>query len=285
MASLAARPSGWTMSVLSAVMPKPHSSASTFAPRALAWCIDLQHENARALAQHGAVAFLGKRENALRRQQLRFLPRLHHAVGVGGVRGPDDGDIDEPIADVVAAEPDGVSGRGAGAAGGECRPLDAVLDADMRRGGRADEAHERQGVGGNLLELEDMAIGDLEVHDAAEGGADDAGGAIGALEGHLEPGLLHRLIRGGCCKQAVTVGVQDDLVALEVPEAGLLVEALDLGGYQHIQLEILDLGKSRECAGRSGESSRSAPPPTCPAACPPRNPPRSGRSGSRHPYR
>src|SRR6185295_16206739 len=36
---------------------------------------------------------------------------------------------------------------------------------------------------------------------------------------------------------------QNDLVALEVPEAGLLVEALDLGGYQHIQLEILDLGK------------------------------------------
>ena len=58
----------------------------------------------------------------------------------------------------------------------------------MRGGGRADEAHERQWVAGRLLELEDMPIGDLEVDDAAFGGADDGGGAIGVrLNGISRP--------------------------------------------------------------------------------------------------
>ena len=66
----------------------------------------------------------------------------------------------------------------AGAAGAERRTLDAALDADMRGGGRADVAHERQRMRGRLLELEDVAIGDLEVDDAGLGRADDAGGPI-----------------------------------------------------------------------------------------------------------
>ena len=65
MASLGPSMSGLTMSVLSDVMPKPQSSASIFAPRALAWCLGLEHQNAGAFGQHGAVALLGERETAL----------------------------------------------------------------------------------------------------------------------------------------------------------------------------------------------------------------------------
>jgi hypothetical protein len=122
-----------------------------------------EHEYASSLGQHGAVAFPGKWENAVGRQEVRRLPRPHRAVGVGSLRGADDGHVDEPVADEIEALLDGMRARRAGAADPERRPLDAALDADMRGGGRADEAHERQWVAGRLLELEDMPIGDLEV--------------------------------------------------------------------------------------------------------------------------
>ena len=51
------------MSVLSAVVPSPHSSARMLAPRALAWSQGLQHQDARALAQHLPLCLLGERES------------------------------------------------------------------------------------------------------------------------------------------------------------------------------------------------------------------------------
>ena len=220
MASLGPSISGLTMSLLSEVMPKPHSSASILAPRALACSIDFQHQDARALAQHRAVALLGEREAALRREHVHGLPGPHDAVVDDALGGADDGDVGQAVADVVAADADGVRRRGAGAAGGERRPLDAELDADMRRRRGADEAQQRQRMGGALLVDEQVAVARFpwSCRPPAPEPTMQAD-AIGVLERHLEARLLDGLVGRRRGKPGVAVGVQDDLVALEVLEA------------------------------------------------------------------
>src|SRR5204862_5543739 len=124
-------------------------------------------------------------------------------------RGAEDGHVAEPVAAATEALLDGMRARRAGAAEPERRPFDAALDADMRGGGRADEPHERQWVAGRLLELEDMPIGDLQIRDAALGGAENGRGANGIPERNLETRLLYGLIGRRRRKQAVAVGAEN----------------------------------------------------------------------------
>src|SRR5262249_17783909 len=70
----------------------------------------------------------------------------------------------------------------------------------------------------------------------ARPGADAAGPAVAGLEGYPQAGLLDGLVGGGRRKPRVAVDVQDDLVALEVPEAGLVVEIFDLSGDQDLEV-------------------------------------------------
>ena len=60
--------------------------------------------------------------------------------------------------------------------------------------------------------------------------------AIGILERHLEARLLDGLVGGRCREPGVAVGVQDDLVALEVLQADLGIEVLDLGRDQDLEV-------------------------------------------------
>ena len=195
-----------------------------------------------ALAQHHAVAPLREREHAVRREQAGCLPRLHRAVGVRRLGRADDGDVHLPMADEIATELDGMPSRRARAASAERRTLDAPLDADVRGGGRADVAHQRQRVGRRLLELEDVAIGDFQVGDAGLGRADDAGRPICLRQRVGEPRLRERLVGGGRREQGVAVGEQDELVALEVAQPGLVVEVRDLRGDADAEIEIRDVG-------------------------------------------
>ena len=132
--------------------------------------------------------------------------------------------------------------RGARTASAERRTLDAPLDADVRGGGRADVAHERQRVGRRLLELEDVAIGDFEVGDAGLGRPDDAGRPVCVRERVGEPRLPERLVGGGGREQGVAVGEQDELVALEVAQPALVVEVRDLRGDADAEIEVRDVG-------------------------------------------
>ena len=84
------------------------------------------------------------------------LPGLHHAVGVRRIRCADNGDIGQTVADIVAADADGMGSAGAGAADAESRTLDAVLQAHVRGRRRADETEQAQRMAGRMLELEDM---------------------------------------------------------------------------------------------------------------------------------
>ena len=196
-------------------------------------------------AEHGAVALLGKREAALGREHVHRLPGLHGAVADDALRCPDDGHVDKPMADVVAADADGVRGRRAGAAGGERRPLDPVFDADVGRSRGADDAQQRQRMRGALVADEEIAIGRLHGHQTARARSNDAGRAVGLVEGHLEARLPHGFVGRGRGKPRIAVGIQDDLVALEVLELGLVVEILDLGRDQ--DLEVFE-GKAAELA-------------------------------------
>ena len=142
------------------------------------------------------------------------------------------------LLDVVAGDADGVRRRRAGAAGGEGRTLDAELDADVGAGRGADDAQQRQRVGGALALDEQRAIGILEGDETAGTRADDAGRAIGVGHGNGEARLLDRLVgrRGG--EPRVAVGVHDELVTLEVLQPRLGIEVLDLRGDE--DLEILE---------------------------------------------
>ena len=124
----------------------------------------------------------------------------------------------------------------AGAAGGERRALDAELDAHVRRGRRADEAQQGERVGGLLLVDEQVAVARLHRLQAAGARADDAGHAIAILERRLEARLLDGLVGRRRREPGVPVGVQDDLVALEVLQADLGVEVPDLGADQDLQV-------------------------------------------------
>ena len=202
----------------------------------LGMCLQFQHQDAGAFAQHRAVALLGEREAAFGRQHVHGLPGPHGAVVDDALGGADDGDVDQAVADVVAPDADGVRRRRAGAAGGERRALDAVLDADMGRRRGADDAQQRQRMGGALVVDEEIAVGGLQRTQAAGARADDAGRAIGVLERHLEARLLDGLVGRRGREPGVAVGVQDDLVALEVLEPRLGVEVLDLGGDQDLEV-------------------------------------------------
>src|SRR5581483_11940692 len=83
---------------------------------------------------------------------------------------------------------------------------------------------------------EEVAVARLHRVEAAGAGADDAGHPVAVLERHLEARLLDGLV--GCRRREprVAVGMQDDLVALEVLEARLGVEVLDLRADQDLQV-------------------------------------------------
>ena len=115
-------------------------------------------------------------------------------------------------------------------------PLDAELDADVGAGRGADDAQKRQRMGGAPALEEEVAVGLLVGDEAARARADDAGRAIGIGDRKLEARLLHRLIGRGCREPGVAVGVQDELVALEVLQAGLGIEILDLRRDENLEI-------------------------------------------------
>ncbi len=195
-----------------------------------------QHEDAGAFAQNRSVALLGEREAALRRKHVQCLPGFHGAVVDDGFRRAGDSDVDHIVADVVAGDADSVRCGRAGAAGGEGRTLDAELNANVgaRRG--ADDAQECEGVRRALSLNEQCAIGILEGDEAASARADDACRTIGVGEGNLEARLLHRLVGGGRREPGIAVRVHDELVALEVAQALLWIEILDLGSDEDLQI-------------------------------------------------
>src|SRR5262245_61837811 len=203
----------------------------------------LEPQHARALGQHGAVALLGKREAALGREHVHGLPGAHHAIVDDALGGADDGNVGEPVADVVLADADGVGGRRAGAAGGKCRALDAELDDDMGGGRRDDEGQQGERRGGAVHVYEDIPVAQLNGLHPAGAGADYAGDAVGVLERHLDARLLDGLVGGGRGKPRVAVSVQDDLVAREVLEPRLGVEVPDLGADQDLQVPQIEAVK------------------------------------------
>ena len=217
-------------------MPKPHELGQHLGPARLGVGLGLEHQDAGALGQHGAVALLGEREAALGRKHVHRLPGAHDAVVDHALGGADDGDVGQPVADVVAADADRMRRRRAGAAGGECGALDAELDADMRRGRRADEAQQRQRVGCPLLVDEQVAVARFHGLQAAGARADDAGHAVGILERRLQTRLLDGLVRRRRREPGVAVGVQDDLVALEVLQAHFGIEVPDLRPDQDLEV-------------------------------------------------
>ena len=91
-------------------------------------------------------------------------------------------------------------------------------------------------MGGAPALEEEVAVGLLVGDEAAGARADDAGRAIGVGDWKLEARLLHRLIGGGCREPGVAVGVQDELVALEVLEADLGIEILDLRRNEDLEI-------------------------------------------------
>ncbi len=203
---------------------------------ALGVLVFLEDEDAGAFAEHRAVALLGEREAALRRQHVEGLPGFHGAVVDDCFGSARNGDVDDIVLDVVARDADGVSRRRAGAAGGERRSLDSVLDADVGRRGRADDAKQRQRIGGALIVDEEIAVGVLERHQAAGARTDDAGRAIGVLDGKLEA----RLSDGLSCriggKPRVAIGHGDDAVALVALEANLGLVVFDLRRDQDLKI-------------------------------------------------
>jgi len=86
-----------------------------------------------------------------------------------------------------------VRSGGAGTAGGERRSLDAELDAHMGRSRGADEAQQRQRVGGALLVDEQVAIAGFHRLQAASARSDDAGHAIAIGEGDFQACLFDGL--------------------------------------------------------------------------------------------
>src|SRR5262245_2239923 len=83
---------------------------------------------------------------------------------------------------------------------------------------------------------EEVAVARRHGLQAASAGADDAGHAVGILERHLQARLLDRFIGGRSGKPGVAVGVQDDLIALKMPEARLGIEVPDLGADQDLEI-------------------------------------------------
>src|SRR5262245_4123845 len=148
----------------------------------------LEQKNAGTLGQHGAVALLGERPETVGAQHAHCLPGARRAPVQRGLRRAGDAEIDETFADHAVGETDGVRRRGAGAHDAEGRPLDGMLDADMRRGRRADRFQQGQRMGRALVLLEQHLVGELESGQSADAGADDAGGTIGRgiLERDLE---------------------------------------------------------------------------------------------------
>src|SRR5258705_4672365 len=91
-------------------------------------------------------------------------------------------------------------------------------------------------MGGRLVVDEEVAVGDLEGREARGAGADDGGGPVRVGEGALEPRLLDRLVGGGRGEPRVAVGICDALVALGPLEPRAVIEILDLGGDQDLQV-------------------------------------------------
>ena len=60
--------------------------------------------------------------------------------------------------------------------------------------------------------------------------------------GYAKSRLPERLVGGGGREQGVAVGEQDELVALEVAQPGLVVEVRDLRGDADAEIEIRDVG-------------------------------------------
>ena len=167
---------------------------------------------------------------------MQRLPGLHRAVVDDALRGAGDGDIDHAVADVVAGDADRMGGGRAGGAGREGRSLDAVLDADVGRGGGADDAQQRQRMCRPLVVDEQVAIGGLVGGEAAGARADDAGGAIRIGQRPFEAGHLHCLGGGGGGEPRIAVGERDQLVALEALEPRLRIEVLDLGRDEDLEV-------------------------------------------------
>ena len=101
-------------------------------------------------------------------------------------------------------------------------------------------------MGGGLPQRKEVAVADLEVHDAAHAGADDTGRAMRNRERQLQPGLPQRFIGGGGGEQAVAIGVENESVPVEVFEAAFGIEAFDLGGDPDFEIEAFDLGRQQD---------------------------------------
>ena len=213
-----------------------------------------EHQDARAFAQHRAVALLGEREAAFGRQHVQRLPGLHGSVRDDAFRRAGDRDIDDAVADVIAGDADRMCCRRTGRAGRECRALDAEFDADVGGRRRADDAQQRQRMRGALVVNEQIAIGRLEGGQPARARTDDAGRAIWILEGEFQARLADCFIGGSGREPRIAVGERNDAVALEVLEARFVIEILDLGRNQDFQIV------EREAAERQRRRS-------CPASC------------------
>ena len=202
-----------------------------------------QHQHASALCQHSPVALPGEGEAALRREQVHCLTGQHDTVCDHAVGGADDGHIDQPVADVVAADADGMRRACAGAAGGKRRALDPILDTNVCCCRRANDARKQHGMYGALAIEKSIAACDFATDLSAGGRPNDASRAIGVLKGHLEPRLYDRFIGGGGRQPTIALRMHDALVALPVLEAPRVIEIPNLGrdpNFEVVELHTFD---------------------------------------------
>src|SRR5512139_3813303 len=89
---------------------------------------------------------------------------------------------------------------------------------------------------GALVMNEEVAIGGFVGHQTARAGTDNTCRAIWIGDRHFEAGHAHRLVGGDCGEPGVAVGERNDAVALEVLEAGFVIEVLDLRGNEDLQI-------------------------------------------------
>ena len=143
--------------------------------------IFLEQQDAGALGQHGSIALLGKGPKPVGTQHAHRLPGARGAPVQRGFGRAGDTEIDQALADHAVGEADRMRGGRARAYDAEGRPLDAVLDRDMRGGRAADSLEQGQRMGGALILLEEHLVGEFERGKAADARADDAGRAIALL--------------------------------------------------------------------------------------------------------